>query len=70
MADLNEEKEILLPEDDTNQALDSPSESHELEVSKDVERSVPSEVSQGTCIYMLSCYKAFEQTFWLGTALL
>ena len=58
MADHNEEREILLPEDDNHQAV--PSENHELEVSKDVERSIPSESSQGTCIYiciyMLSCY--------------
>jgi hypothetical protein len=44
MADVNEEREILLPEDDDQQVLDSPSESHELEVSKHI-----AENSQGMC---------------------
>ena len=54
MADLNEEKEILLPEDDGQQVLDSPSESHELEVSRHVVKK-----SQGTCTSTctVSCHK-------------
>ena len=64
MADLNEEREILLPEDDDHQVLDSPSENHELEVSRHVEGSVPSESAQGICA--MSCYKG---TFWFGVAL-
>ena len=56
MADLNEEKEILLPEDDGQQVLDSPSESHELEVSRHIVKK-----SQGTCTSTctMSCHKGF-----------
>ena len=62
MADLNEEKEILLPEDDGQQVLDSPSETHELEVSRHVVEN-----SQGTCTCTMSCY---EQIFRYGATLL
>ena len=60
MADLNEEKEILLPEDDGQQVLDSPSESHELEVSRQNVR----EKSQGTLYMYRYLHNVMSQRFW------
>ena len=53
MADLNEEREILLPEDDNQQVLDSSLENHELGVSRHVDGSFPSEIAQGTYLHDL-----------------
>ena len=62
MADLNEEKENLLTEDLEQNQLDSSPENHELEESKQIERSITSEVTQGMYKYR---YTSFSNPYTL-----